>query len=157
MGKGTSKKKPAYGGPRRIRRMSSHQESPAASQRLLSKLALQTVQRRAKKKAKEMSKTLCHTCLPTALATTKNPPNARNQKEHSRVTFIMIIIMILYDIKIYNLKKKTLQCFSLFITNLVSIESVDSCSSYSVSSQEHSTEYKPWEDCQGTQPYLFET
>ena len=92
MGKGTSKKKPAYGGLRRSRRMSSHQESPAASQRLLSilsKLALQTVQRRAKKKAKEMSKKLCHTCLPTALATTKKPPNARNQKEDSRVTFIM--------------------------------------------------------------------
>ena len=56
MGKGTWKKKPAYGGLRRSRRMSSHQESPAASQRLLSilpKLALQTVQRRAKKKAKE--------------------------------------------------------------------------------------------------------
>ena len=46
-GKGTSKKKPAYGGLRRSRRPSSHQESPAASQRLLSilpKLALQTVQ-----------------------------------------------------------------------------------------------------------------
>ena len=110
-GKGTSKKKPAYGGLRRSRRMSSHQESPAASQRLLSilpKLALQTVQRRAKKKAKEMSKTLCHTCLPTVLATTKKPPNAWNQKEDSRVTCIMSFLK----------KKHTLQCFSLFILQI---------------------------------------
>ena len=32
----------------------------------------------------------------------------------------------------------------------------DSCSSSSVSSQENSTEATTWEDCQGTQPYLFE-
>ena len=32
----------------------------------------------------------------------------------------------------------------------------DSCSSSSLSSQENSTEAKTWEDCQGTQPYLFE-
>ena len=36
------------------------------------------------------------------------------------------------------------------------MESGDSCSSSSVSSQEHSTEETTWEDCQGTQPYLFE-
>ena len=40
--------------------------------------------------------------------------------------------------------------------SLVSTESGDSCSSCFVSSQEHSTEDKTWEDCQGTQPYLFE-
>ena len=95
--------------------MSSHQESPAASQRLLSilpKLALQTVQRRAEKKAKEMLKKLCHTCLPTAPATTKKPPNARNQKEDSRVTFIMSFL------KKQKNKKQTLQCFSLFILQI---------------------------------------
>ena len=43
----------------------------------------------SKEESKGMLKKLCHTCLPTALATTKKPPNARNQKEDSRVTFIM--------------------------------------------------------------------
>ena len=45
----------------------------------------------------------------------------------------------------------------MFITKvIVSMESGDSCSSSSVSSQEHSTEETTWEDCQGTQPYLFD-
>jgi len=33
---------------------------------------------------------------------------------------------------------------------------MDSCSSSSVSSQEHSTEETNWKDCGGTQLYLFE-
>ena len=36
------------------------------------------------------------------------------------------------------------------------MESGDLYSSSSASSQEHSTEDTTWEDCQGTQPYLFE-
>ena len=44
----------------------------------------------------------------------------------------------------------------MFITKLVSMESGDSYSSSSASSQEHSTEDTTWEDCQGTLPYLFE-
>lgn len=39
---------------------------------------------------------------------------------------------------------------------LVIMESQDSCSSSSVCSQEHSTKDTTWEDCQGTQQYLFE-
>ena len=45
----------------------------------------------------------------------------------------------------------------MFITKLVSMESEDLCSSSSVSSQEHSTEDTTWEDCQGMQPYLFDS
>ena len=57
---------------------------------------------------------------------------------------------------INDVERRTLSAPLLVYHKLVSMKSGDSCSSSSVSSQEHSTEDTTWEDFQGTQLYVFE-